>query len=379
MVVKTTSLSAPARSPPPATRTKNTALGAGAGYSTLRLRQPLSWRQCRLQRHRLERLFVNNILEESSLANDKAYSLLYGVFSGAAGSLTGQQLTINGNVGINTTTPTAALTVQGQATTSTPGSTTTAGAWVCPTGLFSVTVELWGGGGGGGGSGATNGYAGGGGAGGAYAGAAVTVVPGNTYYLTAGTGGTAGTSTTNGSAGNPSCFSTATNCGGTVYVEATGGAYGSVGPNGAKGTGSSTGAVGTTVYAGGNGGTAVDGTISGAGGGGAGTGGVGGAASGGTHGTGTATGGGTGAAGSAPPTAPAAPARPTAAAVQAATATEQQSRRHGRRGRGLPLVDGGHPLQHPDPSKFFGQFGCDGGRPRPHRHRHDNPGRQPGR
>ena len=48
--------------------------------------------------------YVNNI-QETTLANDKAYSLLYGKFSGSLASLTGQQLTINGNVGIGTITP----------------------------------------------------------------------------------------------------------------------------------------------------------------------------------------------------------------------------------------------------------------------------------
>ena len=39
--------------------------------------------------------FVGNITQASYI-NDKAYSLLYGKFSGVAGSLTGQQLTVNG-------------------------------------------------------------------------------------------------------------------------------------------------------------------------------------------------------------------------------------------------------------------------------------------
>jgi hypothetical protein len=40
-------------------------------------------------------LFVNNIAQ-GTYANDQAYSLLYGNFSGASGSLSGQQLTVNG-------------------------------------------------------------------------------------------------------------------------------------------------------------------------------------------------------------------------------------------------------------------------------------------
>ena len=62
----------------------NVAIGYGAGaWSTLS-----------------NALFVSNVLQ-SSLANDKAYSLLYGTFSGVAGSLTGQQLTINGKLNVN--------------------------------------------------------------------------------------------------------------------------------------------------------------------------------------------------------------------------------------------------------------------------------------
>jgi hypothetical protein len=44
--------------------------------------------------------YVNNI-DQSTTANDKAYSLLYGQFSGTALSLTGQQLTVNGALNVN--------------------------------------------------------------------------------------------------------------------------------------------------------------------------------------------------------------------------------------------------------------------------------------
>ena len=54
--------------------------------------------------------YVNNI-QEANLANDKAYSLLYGKFSGSVASLTGQQLTINGNVGIGSVAPAGSLDV----------------------------------------------------------------------------------------------------------------------------------------------------------------------------------------------------------------------------------------------------------------------------
>ena len=60
--------------------------------------------------------YVNNVAE-SSLANDKQYSLMYGVFSGSAASTSGQQLTINGNVGIGTGAPGGRLEVASSVTT----------------------------------------------------------------------------------------------------------------------------------------------------------------------------------------------------------------------------------------------------------------------
>ena len=44
--------------------------------------------------------YVNNV-RQSNTTNDRAYSLLYGQFSGTAGSLTGQQLTVNGDFTVN--------------------------------------------------------------------------------------------------------------------------------------------------------------------------------------------------------------------------------------------------------------------------------------
>jgi hypothetical protein len=56
--------------------------------------------------------YVNNVTQ-SSLNNDRNYSLLYGTFSGVAGSTAGQQLVINGNVGIGTTNPLSKLDING--------------------------------------------------------------------------------------------------------------------------------------------------------------------------------------------------------------------------------------------------------------------------
>ncbi len=70
---------------------------------------------------------------------------------------------------------------------------TTSGTWVCPAGVTSVQVECWGGGGGGASSqNSSNLYPGGGGAGGNYSKATFTVVPGNSYTVTIGAGGTGG-------------------------------------------------------------------------------------------------------------------------------------------------------------------------------------------
>lgn len=164
---------------------------------------------------------------------------------------------------------------------------TTSGSWTCPTGVTRVTVECWGGGGPGGNAsnGATSGK-GGGGAGGSYARKLVTVTPGTSYTVTVGA-----QQSTNATNGNPSWFSTT----GTVFAE--GGAYGSPavgGGIGLGGAGSSALNIGDVVYAGGNGGTASTGVLSGAGGGGAGSNGVGGNANISTAGTGTALEGGNG-------------------------------------------------------------------------------------
>jgi len=63
---------------------KNVAIGDSAGY-----RETGS-----------NTFYVNNVLQ-SNTTNDRAYSLLYGTFSGSAASLTGQQLTVNGDFTVN--------------------------------------------------------------------------------------------------------------------------------------------------------------------------------------------------------------------------------------------------------------------------------------
>ena len=176
-------------------------------------------------------------------------------------------------------------------TFSTPGTT----SWTAPAGVTSATVEAWGGGGAGGGARGRP-AEGGGGAGGQYASSVVTVVPGNTYPIVVGAGGTG--STGDGTAGGDSTFN------GTTVV-AKGGAGGAGAPNnysaGAAGSGTASNGLGATVYAGGSGSSGVvtggGCQAGGAGGGGAGSGGAGGNAAGNTGGTGTVAGGGAGGAG----------------------------------------------------------------------------------
>ncbi|MFH0865110.1 MAG: GEVED domain-containing protein [Bacteroidota bacterium] len=167
---------------------------------------------------------------------------------------------------------------------------TTNGSWVCPTGVTSVTVECWGGGGAGGGEALSTVFGGGGGAGGAYATKVVTVIPGNSYTVTVGTGSAGANGA--GATGNPSWFSLVSE----VYAQGGAGGAAANGGTANGGTGSSASSIGTTKYAGGNGanGTA---SISGGGGGGAGSTGAGGNASGVTAGTGTSLSGGNGGAG----------------------------------------------------------------------------------
>ena len=160
-------------------------------------------------------------------------------------------------------------------------------SWVVPVGVTSVTVEAWGGGGSGGG---TNGrrLGGGGGAGGQYSRRLLNVIPGNSYAVVVGAGGSG--SVGDGATGEDSTF------GGNAVV-AKGGAGGSraqgYDSGGAAGMASTSGGIGDIVYSGGNG-SAGNSYSSGAGGGGAGSGGPGGDASGTVAGSGAASGGGAG-------------------------------------------------------------------------------------
>lgn len=173
-------------------------------------------------------------------------------------------------------------------TTVTFTSTTT---WVAPAGVTSIQVSTWAGGGGSGDLGGS--VAGGGGGGGAYSGLnALTVIPGNSYTVTVGIGGTAASAGGSGGAGGDSWFSTS----GTVLAKGGGaGITGSTG--GAAGVGGATASgIGDIKHAGGDGAHGAPG--GGGGGGGAGTTADGGAGStsgsGGIGGTGGAVGGGTG-------------------------------------------------------------------------------------
>lgn len=152
--------------------------------------------------------------------------------------------------------------------------TTGANTWVCPTGVTTITFEAYGAGGGGGGGGGSNKQGGGGGGGGGYViHNAVTVVPGTTYNLTVGAGGTAGASGGNGGNGG---FSRGTF--GALVLTANGGTGGG-GYSGGSGVAGTGGAAtnGTTNRTGGNA-AAGNGLGSGGGGGAAGSTGAGSAA-----------------------------------------------------------------------------------------------------
>jgi hypothetical protein len=133
------------------------------------------------------------------------------------------------------------------------------GNWVCPAGVTSVKVEVWGAGGAGGGYTSAGGGGGGGGGGEYAAEPAIAVTPGNSYAYTVGAGGTAVAGGNGGNGGD-------TDFGGGLVggFGGDGGAVNGFGGSGAAGGGS------TADFNGGSGGTQA---FTGGGGGGGGSGG----------------------------------------------------------------------------------------------------------
>lgn len=116
---------------------------------------------------------------------------------------------------------------------STPGSF----SWVCPAGVTKVSVRLWGGGGGGGGTATTAASAASSGGGAGYTEKVIDVVPGTSYLIVVGAGGTAGIgggSPTAGGNGGASSFNTSPAAdGGTGGVAANGAIQSAAGVGGA--------------------------------------------------------------------------------------------------------------------------------------------------
>ena len=119
--------------------------------------------------------------------------------------------------------------------------------WVCPAGVASLRIKLYGAGGGGGGGSSTanGGLTGKGGGGGEYAERSVTVTPGTTYHAVVGTGGDGGTggdALADGTDGGETSFYDS----GTTFLTAKGGIgggnamTGAVGAGGAGGSGTAT-------------------------------------------------------------------------------------------------------------------------------------------
>ncbi|MCE5214024.1 MAG: hypothetical protein LLF83_04815 [Methanobacterium sp.] len=175
-------------------------------------------------------------------------------------------------------------------------STAESSTWTVPTGVYSITVQCWGGGASGGGTNNAFVYSGGGGGGGgAYSIRTFAVTPGDVIsYVVAAS--VAGVSAANGNNGNTTYFKSNDSSG----CVAVGGSYGAYLSNGAGAGGKgglASSCYGDLKYSGGDGGTGTNPNSSGGGGGGAGSTGAGGSASGGTKGTGTSYGGGDGGAG----------------------------------------------------------------------------------
>lgn len=121
------------------------------------------------------------------------------------------------------------------------------GTWVVPYGVTSITVKCWGAGGAGGGS-TSNGSYGSGGGGGAYVLQAITVVAGDSFTYSVGTGGTGSTGA--GTAGGNTTFS------GNGYSLSAGGGGGGAANGGAAGSGG-TASGGSTNTNGNTGGTST--------------------------------------------------------------------------------------------------------------------------
>jgi hypothetical protein len=156
---------------------------------------------------------------------------------------------------------------------------TTSTTWVVPAGVTSVTVQCWGGGGGVKMPNTSSGTAaGGGGGGGAASTTTITVIPGQSYTVTVGSGGTAGTNA-GAAGGNGGITQLVLTSGPTTVASAAGGTGGGgkTAGGGTQGVGGAGGNAGTgTKFNGGKGANGYVGSsfdVGGAGGGGAGTGG----------------------------------------------------------------------------------------------------------
>ena len=202
----------------------------------------------------------------------------YGGWTTANLTLSGIPSTANGYVYRCQVFGSSASTIE---SLTTPG----AGSWTCPSGVTSVTVQCWGAGGAGGSCPAgTSQNCSGGGGGGAFSSSLITVVPGNAYAYTIGTGGTP--SGTNGNPGGTTHF----NNNAILAVGGQGGGWRApdgYNPGGAGASGGSfTSCIGSIKYSGGNGNSGTIGYCGGGGAGGAGTAGNGGNATGGINWTG---------------------------------------------------------------------------------------------
>jgi PKD repeat protein len=184
------------------------------------------------------------------------------------------------NSGAVSTSAVVAATVTNSAVTYTNTYTAT-DTWICPSNVFSVQVECWGGGGAGGGASRNSQISsvacGGGGAGGAYARYNYyPVTSGKTYYINTGAGGVSVMTDTAKVSGGDSWFNT-NNFPSTVVI-AKGGSGGETvllqnnsTRYGEGGAGTTNGSAGDVVYAGGSGVTPASNAAGGGGGGSGGT------------------------------------------------------------------------------------------------------------